>query len=181
MPLRPRLARLMVVLMLLSATAWSDNRALIDQGADRLLGQLRNQVPGAGELLDAAAGVLVFPEVVTLSFAESGSYGEGALQVDSAPVAYYATARSVDTRDSGGRYRAELVLFMTEEALRNFRDRRAWEVGVDGRVAMLRAGTNGSIERESALGPVLGLIYSESGLDYNLDLDGSRFVRLARR
>jgi hypothetical protein len=45
---------------------------------------------------------------------------------------------------------------------------------------MIRVDANGALDPHSLRGPVLGLIYSEAGLSYNLDLDGTRFVRIDR-
>ena len=180
MPALPRLAWLTILLCCLSLAARGDDRQRIDGNTSRVLDQLRQDVAFAGELLDAAAGVLVFPDVVNLTFSEGGKYGEGSLQVGGAAADYYATGGTIEGLKRGTPYMAELILFMTEEALQSFRDRRSWEVGLHGNVAMIRVDANGALDPDSLQGPILGLIYSEAGLSYNLNLDGTRFVRIDR-
>ena len=53
------------------------------------LDQFFRQTPGARELANNAAGVLVFPTVVKAGFGIGGEYGEGALLVGGRPVGYY--------------------------------------------------------------------------------------------
>lgn len=173
---------LAVVCLVLASTAGADSRFMIQDGASQVLGKLRERDPGAGQLLDTAVGVLIFPDVVEMGFGDGGEYGEGVLHVNSAPVAYYVTAGSAPPAGShlDAAYRAELILFMTEEALQAFHARRSWEVGVHGQVSMVRAAVDGGLDGASIAGPVLGLVLSDTGLSYNLDLEGNTITRIKR-
>jgi lipid-binding SYLF domain-containing protein len=51
------------------------------------------RMPGARELANKAAGVLVFPTVVKAGFGIGGEYGEGAMLVAERPVGYYNLCR----------------------------------------------------------------------------------------
>lgn len=180
MSLHNRFLCLAVVLLTLSGAIRADNKAVIDSNTTDALGRLLEHAGGADKLLGSAAGVLVFPDVVKMGFGEGGQYGEGALLVDNQPVAYYATAGSSFGLGLGVQYKAQVILFMTEDALAQFRNTQGWEVGTHGEVPLLKPGVGGKIDFASVSEPVVGMIFSDQGLSYNLSLEGNRFVRIAR-
>jgi len=53
--------------------------AELDASANETLHSFVRQVPGARELANKAAGILVFPSVVKAGFGIGGEYGEGVL------------------------------------------------------------------------------------------------------
>jgi lipid-binding SYLF domain-containing protein len=160
--------------------ARADSKQHIDSKSQEALVTLRDYSPDAGGLLDEAAGVLVFPDVVKMGFGVGGQYGEGSLLVDNQPVAYYATAGASFGLQLGAQFKAEVILFMTEEALQNFRNSQGWEVGVDGSVAVVAVGAGGKIDSKTVAQPVVAFIFSNKGLMYNLTLEGSKITRIAR-
>lgn len=115
---------LMTLLLLLASLAGGPARAdsaeQIRQGAGDALGFLRENIRGAGELLDSAAGVLVFPDVVKLGFGVGGEYGEGVLLVAGQPVGFYATSGASFGLPPGSRIKSEVVVFVSEVALQAF-------------------------------------------------------------
>ncbi len=88
-------------------------------------------------LLERAAGVLVVPDVVPMVFGVGGEYGEGVLLVDDRAVAYYALFTSPFGIDQASEYRAHVLVFLTRQALIDFRNTQGWEVGVHGEVPLL--------------------------------------------
>jgi lipid-binding SYLF domain-containing protein len=139
---------------------------------------LRNLVSHQAELeplLQQAKGVLVFPDLVEMGFAVSGQYGEGVLLIKDEPAAYYASAGSSFGLGSDVDYKSEVILFFTEQALLQFRSSRGWQVGLDSPVSRYRSEASG-VEG----GPVMGIIFSDLGLQDHLSLDGNRVVRIAR-
>lgn len=158
----------------------ADSRNHIDAKSREALDRLRQHSPEAGPLLDRAAGILVFPDVVKMGFGVGGQYGEGSLLVGGKPVAYYATAGASFGLQLGAQYKSEVILFMTEEALVDFRGSQGWEVGVDGSVVILDAGAGGKIDSRTLNRPVVAFIFSNKGLMGSLTLEGSRFTRIAR-
>jgi len=166
--------------MTVSLTALADSKAVIDAQTAQALDRLREYNGEAAGLLEEAAGVLVFPDVVKMGFGVGGQYGEGVLQIDGAPVAYYATAGASFGLQLGAQYKSEVILFMTEEALDEFRNRNGWEVGVDGSVAVIQLGAGGKFDSKQLTQPVIAFIFSNQGLMYNLTLEGSKITRIAR-
>ncbi len=158
----------------------ADSKTRIDDGAVAALDRLREYSPEAGELLDKAAGVLVFPDVVKMGFGVGGQYGEGSLLIEGSPVAYYATAGASFGLLMGAQLKSEVVLFMTAESLAKFRGSHGWQAGVDSSVALFKLGAGGSIDTRKLAEPVIGFIFSNRGLIYNLTLEGSKITPISR-
>ncbi len=175
------LAALALPLLLLAAPSlYADSKEKIDSGASQALQRLRAHSPSAGALLDEAVAVLVFPDVVKMGFGVGGEYGEGVLLVKDEAQAYYVIAGVSFGLEAGVEYKSEVLLFMTEDALRQFRNSSGWQVGVDGAVAIPDSGAERSFDSMTARASVIGLIFSNRGLIFNLSLDGAKITRIAR-
>ncbi len=109
------------------------------------------RTPGARELANKAAGVLVFPTVVKAGFGIGGEY---------------AQARTV------------IIMFMTGGALQSFDRTSGWKVGVDGSVTLITLGAGASIDTNQITSPVIGFVLDPTGLMYNLTLEGSKISRI---
>ena len=133
------------------------------------------QHTGAGkELAGKAAGMLVFPNVIKAGVGIGGEYGEGALVVGGKTTAYYNIASASIGFQLGVQARSQIVLFMTPGALSKFRNSPGWKAGVDGSVALATLGAGGSIDSDTAKKPIIGFIFSNKGLMYNLTFEGSK-------
>ena len=71
-------------------------------------------------------------------------------------------------------------MFMTEEALASFRRTDGWKVGVDGSVAIIAIGAGGTIDTNNIRSPVIGFVFDQKGLMYNLTLEGSKISQIDR-
>jgi lipid-binding SYLF domain-containing protein len=174
-------ALLALLLALLAPPLWADTAAQIESGSRKALEFLAAEVAGSARLLSKAHAVLVFPDIVKLGFGSGGQYGEGVLLVDDQPLGYYAVAGGPFGLPLGSRFKAKVIVFTNEEALHQFRKNRAWQVGVDGNIAPVRAGANGDINPAQLMQePVVGFIFSEQGLADGLSFDEAKITRLAR-
>ena len=81
---------------------------------------------------------------------------------------------------TGVQERSVIIMFMTEQALDQFRRTAGWKVGVDGSVAIVTVGIGGSIDTNKITSPVVGFILDPKGLMYNLTLEGSKISRIDR-
>ena len=170
----------LLLALLLPTAVLADSKEVIDAQAAQALDRLRDYNGQSAELLSQAKGVLIFPDVVKMGFGVGGQYGEGVLQVDGEPVAYYSTAGASFGLQLGAQYKSEVLLFMTDKALAQFRESRGWEVGVDGSVAVIQLGAGGKFDSKQLTQPVIAFIFSNQGLMYNLTLEGSKITRIAR-
>jgi lipid-binding SYLF domain-containing protein len=166
-------------LLMLGTGARAADKASIDNKVAIALSTFREQA-SAARLMDEAAGVLVFPDVVELSFGIGGEYGEGALLIDGKPEAYYSTAGASLGVQVGAQYKAQVILFMTDAVLRDFRKSRSWQAGVDGSIALARRGADGAIDTNTLKAPIIGFVFSNRGFMYNLSLEGSRITPIKR-
>jgi lipid-binding SYLF domain-containing protein len=167
-------ALLLASLLALPAAGRED----IDRKVDAALAAFREEAPEGAEMMKSAAGVLVFPDVVKVGFGIGGEYGEGALLVDGLPVRYYTTSGASFGLQLGAQSRTQVILFMTDTALRRFRRSRGWEAGVDGSIAVVKEGAGGGVDTHTAQAPIVGFVFSNRGLMYNLSLEGSKISPL---
>jgi lipid-binding SYLF domain-containing protein len=152
----------------------------ITVGVDETLDRFFYKVPGARELAHKAVGVLVFPSVVKAGFGFGGEYGEGALRIRGQTAGYYNTLSASFGFQIGVQARSVIIMFMTEQALNQFRRTAGWKVGVDGSVAIITVGLGGSIDTNKITSPVVGFILDPKGLMYNLTLEGTKITRISR-
>ena len=134
----------------------------------------------AKELAGKSRGILVFPRVIKGGVGVGGEYGEGSLSVGGRPVEYYNIASASIGFQLGLQQESVAILFMTEEALKRFRDSDGWKAGVDGSVAIATLGVGGELDTETVRKPIIGFVFSNKGLMYNLTLEGSKISRLKR-
>jgi lipid-binding SYLF domain-containing protein len=174
----------MVGTLSLSTASHAATAQEIDAAADHALAQFRTQVQGADAFLDSAKGVLIFPEVIQAGFGIGGEYGEGVLRTGGQSVAYYSVANGSIGFQFGAQRKSILVAFMTDQALNNFRAQartdNSWQVGIDGSVALLNLGAQASINSATIDQPIVGFVFAQQGLMYDLSLEGSKITQLNR-
>ena len=163
---------------LLAGPAQAKSAAEIDIGVDETLKRFNDEVKGGSRFLSRASGVLVFPSVIKAGLVVGGEYGEGALRVGGKTVDYYSTAAASFGFQLGAQSKSVVIVFMTSEALSSFRKSDGWKAGVDGSVAVVEWGVGEDINTVDIKDPVVGFVFGNKGLMYNLTLEGSKFTRL---
>lgn len=174
------LALLAFAILAMPGLARADSGPDIDADVNAALERFYNNVGGSHDLVRQAAGVLVFPSVVKAGMGLGGEYGEGALRIGGRTAGYFNTISASIGFQLGIQARTVIILFMTEDALENFRRKRGWKVGVDGSVTLVTVGVGGSIDSNTIKRPVLGFILDSKGLMYNLTLEGSKITPIER-
>ena len=152
----------------------------IDIKVDVALEEFEKDVKGGKEFLKSAKGVLVFPSVIKAGLGIGGEYGEGAMRINGKTVDYYSTAAASIGFQLGAQSKTVILVFMQEDALKNFRDSSGWEAGVDGSVALVELGAGGSIDTSNIKDPIVGFVFGNKGLMYNLTLEGSKYTKIVR-
>jgi len=138
------------------------------------------QITGVRELGNRAAGILLFPSVVKAGFGVGGEYGEGLLLIHGRPAGYYDLISTSFGFQIGVQERSVVIMFMTNEALAEFKRRAGWKVGIDGSVTTINVDVGDSIYTDRITSPVIGFILDPKGLMYNLTLEGSKISRISR-
>ncbi|WP_461519969.1 BPSL1445 family SYLF domain-containing lipoprotein [Porticoccus sp.] len=171
---------LMLGCLLFSGATQAASKVEIDLYVQEALADLYKQSPAARELASRAKGMLVFPSVYKAGFWVGGEYGEGALRIGGANVRYYNIASASLGLQLGAQKKSQVILFMTDSSLKKFRNSEGWKAGVDGSVAIASFGAGGDIDTNTAQQPIIGFIFSNKGLMYNLTIEGSKITPMAR-
>jgi lipid-binding SYLF domain-containing protein len=170
----------MALIFLHAAPAAAASKEEIDAKVAEALENFYKHTRAGKRLAAKAAGMLVFPDVVKVGFGLGGEYGEGALLVKGRPVAYYSTAAASVGFQLGAQVKSQILLFMNQKVLEEFRRSDGWQVGVDGGVALVNVGAGAEINTDTVRDPIVGFVFSTRGLMYNLTLEGSKFSRIQR-
>ncbi len=181
------IARTVAALLLFAALGFGQppdaraaSRAEIDANVQEAIANFYRQTSAGKKLAQKAAGMLVFPEVVKAGIGVGGEYGEGALLIKGKTAAYYSTAAASIGFQLGAQVKSQIILFMNQRVLEEFRNSKGWKAGVDGSVALATLGAGGELSTETIKEPIIGFIFSNKGLMYNLTFEGSKITRLER-
>jgi len=150
----------------------------IDIEVDGTLKRFTEEVNGGEQFLKKATGVLVFPSVIKAGLVIGGEYGEGALRINKKTVDYYSTAAASIGFQLGAQSKSIVLVFLTDKALAKFRKSEGWKAGVDGSVAIAKWGAGEDINSIDMKDPIVGFVFGNKGLMYNLTIEGSKFTKI---
>jgi len=181
----PKNRIVMMLLVFVSCACFVGNamaatKAEIDAGANDAMKRFHKEVGVAKELTGKAQGILIFPSVIKAGIGIGGEYGEGVLRVGGKTAGYYSTAAASIGLQFGAQSKTIMVLFMTSKALSDFRKSEGWEVGVNGSVALVTIGAGGQVDTKTLSQPIIGFVFGNKGLMYNLTLEGSKITRIKK-
>jgi lipid-binding SYLF domain-containing protein len=176
------LARILLLIPVISVFLSSNSPAKtakeIDASVDVAIERFYKQVKGAKEFVKTSKGMLVMPNVVKGAFIVGGEYGEGALRIGRKTVDYYNTVSGSIGFQIGGQSKDIILLFMTDEALNQFRASKGWEAGIDGNVALISVGAGERADTTTLKDPIVGFVFDAKGLIADISLKGAKFTKL---
>ena len=100
------------------------------------------------------------------------------LLVGGKTTAYYNIAAGSIGFQLGVQQKSQVILFMDQRELDKFGKSEGWKAGVDGSVALATLGAGGQIDTETSKKPIVGFIFSNKGLMYNLTFEGSKITKI---
>ena len=159
-------------------TSFAASAEEIDASVKTCLKRFEKEVTGAKEYLKIAKGILVIPKVFKAGFVFGGEYGEGALLVNKKTVDYYSLASASFGLQIGAQKKDIILIFVKEDALKDFQKSSGFKVGVDGSVAFIDVGKGTSVDTTKIKDPIIGFIIGQKGLMGNLTLEGSKLTKL---
>jgi lipid-binding SYLF domain-containing protein len=162
------------------APAPAADKTVIDARVQAALVELRQLGPGTGQLLDAAEGVLVMPRITKGGFILGGQYGEGGLLVEDETVAYYSLAAGSLGLQAGVETFSQVLLFMTPEALAEFRAAKGWKAGAGTEVTLLQQGFDIGTSTDVTSRPIIAIVFAQSGLLAGASVEGAKYTRIER-
>jgi lipid-binding SYLF domain-containing protein len=183
-----RAARIRVVTFLLvvwggvglSSAGLAASAEEIEAKTNSALKMFYEKVGPAKELSARAKGILIFPDVIKAGFGIGGEYGEGALRINGKTVDYYNTAAASIGLQLGAQAKTVIIMFLDQQALADFRKSDGWEAGVDGSVAVVEWGAGGSVDTTNIKDPIIGFVFGNKGLMFNLTLEGSKMTKMKK-
>ena len=179
---RKSIALLAAVVLLIGASAdlaLAKTAKEINDNVNACLGRFYKQVPGGKDLAAKAKGVLVMPGVIKAGLIVGGEYGEGALRVNKKTAAYYNLASGSVGLQIGGEAKDIVILFMTDEALKQFQASKGWEAGVDANVALVTMGGGERVDFTKMKDPIIGFVLDVKGLMADISLKGAKFTKIS--
>lgn len=153
-------------------------KADINTQSDAALKRLYEVSPDARAAVAKAKGVLVFPKVLSGGFVVAAEHGDGVLRVNGQPQGYYSTTSGSIGFQAGAQSKAVVILFMTQDALDQFRNSNGWTVGANATVAVANVGANGTVDTSTFREPVVAFVMTNAGLMAGVSLEGTKIVKL---
>jgi len=160
--------------------AKADTAKEIDVSVDAAMDNFMKEVKGAKEYLQASKAILVFPTVYKAGFWVGGEYGEGALRIGGKTADYYSITAGSLGFQFGAQARTIILIFIQEDALKNFQESEGWEAGIDGSVALIDVGVGQTIDSTTFQQPIIGFVIGQRGLMLDLSLKGAKFTKIKK-
>ena len=176
----PHKAILVLCLLVIPLATQAVSKLELDTRSEATLNDLFEKEPAAKELANKATGLLIFPRIIKAGVGVGGELGEGVLRIGEGNAGYYRLTSVSVGFQFGGQAKSEVLMFMTADALRQFRESDGWEAGVDGSIALIEFGVGKEIDTHSIQDPIIGFVFSNKGLMYNLSLEGSKFWQIKK-
>ncbi len=153
---------------------------IINRDAEIALQRLFELDPDTISIYKNSAGTIIIPRITKAGFVLGGSYGEGVLRINEAPIDYYSMASASYGLQVGAQRYSNIIFFMTQEALRSFRVKDGWELGVDAEVVFRDKGYSLGISSNTVTKPIYAIVFDQKGLLAGTSLEGAKFSRLVR-
>ncbi len=177
----PLLLLATLVLPILAAGPVHANVTAFEARVDAAIQRFYDQVPASQTLASRATGMLVLPRVYKGGLGVGIGAGDGALRVNGQTVQYYRKASASFGIQIGAQVRTEVVLFMTQEALDRFLASSNWQAGVDGSIAVIQFGVGKTIDTDNIRDPILGFVFGNKGLMFDLSFKGAKYSKIVKQ
>jgi lipid-binding SYLF domain-containing protein len=172
------LALSVLFILSVAAISYAKTAVEIDASVNAALHLFKKDVRGADEYLRSAKGVLVMPSVTKVAFIVGGKYGQGALRIGNKTAGYYSLASGSLGYQIGAEKYDMVIIFLTDRALRKFRESEGWEAGVDAEVTLIDVGASGSVGTLRSQHPIIGFVFDEKGLMAGVSIKGAKFTKI---
>ena len=175
---------LLSILFLNSAVMAADEKKIdfdkIDAEADAAIERLY-KLDGGKAFAEKAEALLIMPNVGKGALIVGIEHGKGVLRIDDKTVDYYSMSAGSLGLQIGGEAKDIIIAFLTSEALEQFRASKNWEAGVDGNIAMIKAGDGGTASNFTTKEPITAIVFDVKGLFFDFSLKGGKFSKLDKQ
>lgn len=164
--------------IVLVGSVFAADNAEVDALATASLTKLHEENSAAKELSQKAVAKLIFPKITKAGLGVGGEIGKGVLHVGDSKDGYYRTLSVSVGAQAGFQTYGYVILFMTQEALDNFKSKKGFELGVDGSVAVIETGATVEVDTTSIKADTIAFVFDEAGLMASATIEGSKITRL---
>ncbi len=177
--LTPILLQFSLILTTLGAPeiVLAESRRDLTRSARRALSSLYKSTPGAAELGNHAAGILVFPTIMKGGFIVAAHYGDGVLFKGDSVVGYYNSTGGSWGLQAGAQKFSYVLFFMTQDDLRYLDQSAGWEIGTSPNLTVLDKGLATSLSSTTLRKGVYAFFFGQKGLMAGLSLQGTKITR----
>ena len=150
----------------------------IDASVDAVMDRFYKQVKDSKEVVKRSEGLLILPSVIKGALIVGGEYGKGAMRIGGKTVDYYRMISGSVGFQIGGQAKDIIIAFMSSDALKQFRNSKGWEAGVDGNVALITVGAGESATTNIGNKPIVAFVFDVKGLIADMSFKGAKFTKL---
>jgi lipid-binding SYLF domain-containing protein len=150
----------------------------IDASVDAVMDRFYKQVKDAKEVVKRSKGLLILPSVIKGALIVGGEYGKGAMRIGGKTVDYYSMISGSVGFQIGGQAKDIIIVFMSSDALKQFRNSKGWEAGVDGNVALITVGAGESATTNIGNNSIVAFVFDVKGLIADISFKGAKFTKL---
>ena len=118
------------------------------------------------------------PLITEAGLGFGGGFGRGALRIGGTTVDYFTATKANFGLQIGANQYAHVLFFMTEEALREFRESDGWAAGADIDATFLGAGETLSTDTSTAMSPVVAIVFGQAGARLGATIEGTKYTRM---
>ena len=156
----------------------SSGAAKIDARVDATRDYMTTNFGEAADLARRANGVLYMPLITEAGLFFGGGFGRGALRINDVTVDYYSATQASWGLQIGAQQYAHVLMFMTPEALQNFRASPGWTAGADLEYAIPAGGASAGVDTATTVAPVIAYVFGQAGLIAGASLKGTKYTRI---
>jgi len=156
----------------------SNGAEKVDARVNATRDYVKRTYPAVAAKMQQAAGVLYMPLVTEAGFGFGGAYGRGALRINDTTVDYYSATQASWGLQIGAQQYAHILLFMTPEALANFRASPGWTAGADIEYALPDGGKNAGLDTTTTTAPVVAYVFGQAGFLVGASVKGTKYTRI---
>jgi lipid-binding SYLF domain-containing protein len=164
--------------LIASAPSFARTKAEIDASADMALSRFYTLNPKHKELVNKAAGILIFGRVTKGGAGVAGEFGEGVLRVNGKTVDYYSIGSASVGLTLGVAKHSAIIAFMTRDSLEEFTKSEGWSASLAQNVALVSKGAGDQNDTATLGKPILGFIFHEKGLLGDLSFAGYKISKI---
>lgn len=158
-----------------TAPKTAGDRATLSSEVSSSLSAFRNADPTLNDLLSRSVGYAVFPDIGKAGFIAGGAYGRGEVYEGGRMIGYADVSKGSIGLQAGAQTFAELVIFMRQEQLDEFK-RGDFAFSADASAVAIKAGAAGAADYSKG---VIVFTQPKGGLMAEASVGGQQFTFVA--